>query len=291
MERFAPLWRRYLKRRLEQAMMEAKAKRGQADAGTAAGYAPVSDETQERRRRPDAGADYLDLMDAVARRNAKSEQANRETYRELRSAWDEVRPLDRKIEFERRQAQLSDNDMRLLQAASASGHSEILADCENQPAALHLYELEKQRRETLAPVREYNSRVRLEREMQAAEWAEIDRPTRRLGARSVYYLHRDAGAQHLRHFRQTAPRRGGRVHPRIPEAGARERGRVHAPPEPPARAHQRAEPQPPRERNRADARRGREGRGAPVCRGARHPTGRRDRSAAEPRRKRVPRDL
>lgn len=173
----------------EQAMMEAKAKRGQADAGTAAGYAPVSDEMRRAGGKAKrTAADYLDLMDAVARRNAKSEQANRETYRELRSAWDEVRPLDRKIESVRRQAQLSDNDMRLLQAASASGHSEILADCENQPAALHLYELEKQRRETLAPVREYNSRVRLEREMQAAEWAETIASYASDKARGLYYL-------------------------------------------------------------------------------------------------------
>ncbi len=173
----------------EQAMMEAKEKRVQADAGTAAGYAPVSDEMRRAGGKAKrTAADYLDLMDAVARRNAKSEQANRETYRELRSAWDEVRPLDRKIESVRRQAQLSDNDMRLLQAASASGHSEILADCENQPAALHLYELEKQRRETLAPVREYNSRVRLEREMQAAEWAETIASYASDKARGLYYL-------------------------------------------------------------------------------------------------------
>ena len=173
----------------EQAMMEAEEKRAQADAGTAAGYAPVSDEMRRAGGKAKrTAADYLDLMDAVARRNAKSEQANRETYRELRSAWDEVRPLDRKIESVRRQAQLSDNDMRLLQAASASGHSEILADCENQPAALHLYELEKQRRETLAPVREYNSRVRLEREMQAAEWAETIASYASDKARGLYYL-------------------------------------------------------------------------------------------------------
>ncbi len=173
----------------EQAMMEAKEKRAQADAGAAAGYAPVSDEMRRAGGKAKrTAADYLDLMDAVARRNAKSEQANRETYRELRSAWDEVRPLDRKIESVRRQAQLSDNDMRLLQAASASGHSEILADCENQPATLHLYELEKQRRETLAPVREYNSRVRLEREMQAAEWAETIASYASDKARGLYYL-------------------------------------------------------------------------------------------------------
>lgn len=173
----------------EQAMREAKEKRAQADAGTAAGYAPASDEMRRAGGKAKrTSADYLDLMDAVARRNAKSEQANRETYRELRSAWDEVRPLDRKIESVRRQAQLSDNDMRLLQAASASGHSEILADCENQPAALHLYELEKQRRETLAPVREYNSRVRLEREMQAAEWAETIASYASDKARGLYYL-------------------------------------------------------------------------------------------------------
>lgn len=173
----------------EQAMREAKEKRAQADAGTAAGYAPVSDEMRRAGGKAKrTAADYLDLMDAVARRNAKSEQANRETYRELRSAWDEVRPLDRKIESVRRQAQLSDNDKRLLQAASASGHSEILADCENQPAALHLYELEKQRRETLAPVREYNSRVRLEREMQAAEWAETIASYASDKARGLYYL-------------------------------------------------------------------------------------------------------
>ena len=173
----------------EQAMMEAKEKRAQADAGTAAGYAPVSDEMRRAGGKAKrTAADYLDLMDAVARRNAESEQANRETYRELRSAWDEVRPLDRKIESVRRQAQLSDNDMRLLQAASASGHSEILADCENQPAALHLYELEKQRREALAPVREYNSHVRLEREMQAAEWAETIASYASDKARGLYYL-------------------------------------------------------------------------------------------------------
>lgn len=173
----------------EQAMREAKEKRAQADAGTAAGYAPVSDEMRRAGGKAKrTAADYLDLMDAVAWRNAKSEQANRETYRELRSAWDEVRPLDRKIESVRLQAQLSDNDMRLLQAASASGHSEILADCENQPAALHLYELEKQRRETLAPVREYNSRVRLEREMQAAEWAETIASYASDKARGLYYL-------------------------------------------------------------------------------------------------------
>lgn len=156
---------------------------------TAAGYVPVSDEMRRAGGKAKrTAADYLDLMDAVARRNAKSEQANRETYRELRSAWDEVRPLDRKIESVRRQAQLSDNDKRLLQAASASGHSEILADCENQPAALHLYELEKQRRELLAPVREYNSRVRLEREMQAAEWAETIASYASDKARGLYYL-------------------------------------------------------------------------------------------------------
>ena len=173
----------------EQAMREAKEKRAQADAGTAAGYAPASDEMRRAGGKAKrTAADYIDLMDAVARRNAKSEQANHETYRELRSAWDEVRPLDRKIESARRQAQLSDNDMRLLQAASASGHSEILADCENQPAALHLYELEKQRRETLAPVREYNSRVRLEREMQAAEWAETIASYASDKARGLYYL-------------------------------------------------------------------------------------------------------
>lgn len=166
-----------------------QADRTRAASGTAAGYAPVSDEMRRAGGKAKrTAADYLDLMDAVARRNAKSEQANRETYRELRSAWDEVRPLDRKIESVRRQAQLSDNDMRLLQAASASGHSEILADCENQPAALHLYELEKQRRETLAPVREYNSRVRLEREMQAAEWAETIASYASDKARGLYYL-------------------------------------------------------------------------------------------------------
>lgn len=173
----------------EQAMREAKEKRAQADARTAAGYVPVSDEMRRAGGKAKrTAADYLDLMDAVARRNAESEQANRETYRELRSAWDEVRPLDRKIESVRRQAQLSDNDKRLLQAASASGHSEILADCENQPTALHLYELEKQRRETLAPVREYNSRVRLEREMQAAEWAETIASYASDKARGLYYL-------------------------------------------------------------------------------------------------------
>ena len=173
----------------EQAMREAKEKRAQADAGTAAGYAPVSDEMRRAGGKAKrTAADYLDLLDAKARRNAESEQANRETYRELRSAWDEVRPLDRKIESVRRQAQLSDNDMRLLQAASASGHSEILADCENQPAALHLYELEKQRRELLAPVREYNSRVRLEREMQSAEWAETIASFASDKARGLYYL-------------------------------------------------------------------------------------------------------
>lgn len=173
----------------EQAMMEAKAEKAQADAGAAAGYAPVSDEMRRAGGKAKrTAADYLDMLDAKARRNAESEQANRETYRELRSAWDEVRPLDRKIESVRRQAQLSDNDMRLLQAASASGHSEILADCENQPAALHLYELEKQRRELLAPVREYNGRVRLEREMQAAEWAETIAAYASDKARGLYYL-------------------------------------------------------------------------------------------------------
>ena len=173
----------------EQAMREAKEKRAQADAGSAAGYAPVSDEMRRAGGKAKrTAADYLDMLDAKARRNAESEQADRETYRELRSAWDEVRPLDRKIESVRRQAQLSDNDKRLLQAASASGHSEILADCENQPAALHLYELEKQRRELLAPVREYNSRVRLEREMQAAEWAETIASYASDKARGLYYL-------------------------------------------------------------------------------------------------------
>lgn len=173
----------------EQAMREAKEKRAQADAGTAGRYAPASDEMRRAGGKAKrTAADYLYMLDEAARRNAKSEQANRETYRELRSAWDEVRPLDRKIESVRRQAQLSDNDMRLLQAASASGHSEILADCENQPAALHLYELEKQRRETLAPVREYNSRVRLEREMQAAEWAETIASYASDKARGLYYL-------------------------------------------------------------------------------------------------------
>ena len=173
----------------EQAMRDAKAERAQADAGAAAGYAPVSDEMRRAGGKAKrTAADYLDMLDAKARRNAESEQANRETYRELRSAWDEVRPLDRKIESVRRQAQLSDNDKRLLQAASASGHSEILADCENQPAALHLYELEKQRRELLAPVREYNSRVRLEREMQAAEWAETIASFASDKARGLYYL-------------------------------------------------------------------------------------------------------
>lgn len=173
----------------EQAMREAKEKRAQADAGTAGRYALASDEMRRAGGKAKrTAADYLYMLDEAARRNAKSEQANRETYRELRSAWDEVRPLDRKIESVRRQAQLSDNDMRLLQAASASGHSEILADCENQPAALHLYELEKQRRETLAPVREYNSRVRLEREMQAAEWAETIASYASDKARGLYYL-------------------------------------------------------------------------------------------------------
>lgn len=173
----------------EQAMMEAKAERAQADTGAAAGYAPVSDEMRRAGGKAKrTAADYLDMLDAKARRNAKSEQADRETYRELRSAWDEVRPLDRKIESVRRQAQLSDNDKRLLQAASASGHSEILADCENQPAALHLYELEKQRRELLVPVREYNGRVRLEREMQAAEWAETIASYASDKARGLYYL-------------------------------------------------------------------------------------------------------
>lgn len=173
----------------EQAMMEAKAERAQADAGAAAGYAPVSDEMRRAGGKAKrTAADYLDMLDAKARRNAESEQANRATYRELRSAWDEVHPLDRKIESVRRQAQLSDNDMRLLQAASASGHSEILADCENQPAALHLYELEKQRRELLAPVREYNGRVRLEHEMQAAEWAETIAAYASDKARGLYYL-------------------------------------------------------------------------------------------------------
>ncbi len=149
--------------------------------------APASDEMRlagESAKR--TAADYLDSIDAM--RDKEGEQANRETYRELRAAWDEARSVEDKIEFVRKQVQLTDRDKRLLQAALASGHSEILADCENQPAALHLYELENRQRETLASVREYNNHARIEREMQAEQWAEKIAEHASDKARGLYYL-------------------------------------------------------------------------------------------------------
>ena len=114
--------------------------------------------------------DYLDTLKES--RNLAAADANEQLYHDLLDSYEKVRPIDAELEQARKITQLSQRDQKLLQSALLGGGREVLTKCENQPGAMRLYDLEVQKREAMKPVNEYNSRVRMEREMQADEWAD-----------------------------------------------------------------------------------------------------------------------
>lgn len=114
--------------------------------------------------------DYLDTLKNS--RKLTAADANKQLYHDLLDSYEKVRPIDAELEQARKITQLSQRDQKLLQSALLGGGREVLTKCENQPGAMRLYDLEVQKRENMKPVNEYNGRVRMEREMQADEWAD-----------------------------------------------------------------------------------------------------------------------
>lgn len=114
--------------------------------------------------------DYLDALENS--RKLTAADANKQLYHDLLDSYEKVRPIDAELEQARKITQLSQRDQKLLQSALLGGGREVLTKCENQPGAMRLYDLEVQKRENMKPVNEYNGRVRMEREMQADEWAD-----------------------------------------------------------------------------------------------------------------------
>lgn len=114
--------------------------------------------------------DYLDTLKNS--RKLTAADANKQLYHDLLDSYEKVRPIDAELEQVRKITQLSQRDQKLLQSALLGGGREVLTKCENQPGTMRLYDLEVQKREAMKPVNEYNSRVRMEREMQADEWAD-----------------------------------------------------------------------------------------------------------------------
>lgn len=130
--------------------------------------------------------DYLDTLKES--RNLAAADTNKQLYHDLLDSYEKVRPIDAELEQARKMTQLSQRDQKLLQSALLGGGREVLSKCENQPGAMRLYDLEVQKREAMKPVNEYNSRVRMEREMQADEWADRIAEFATDKKRGLYYI-------------------------------------------------------------------------------------------------------
>lgn len=130
--------------------------------------------------------DYLDTLKES--RNLAAADTNKQLYHDLLDSYEKVRPIDAELEQARKMTQLSQRDQKLLQSALLGGGREVLSKCANQPGAMRLYDLEVQKREAMKPVNEYNSRVRMEREMQADEWADRIAEFATDKKRGLYYI-------------------------------------------------------------------------------------------------------
>ena len=130
--------------------------------------------------------DYLDTLKES--RNLAAADANEQLYHDLLDSYEKVRPIDAELEQARKMTQLSQRDRKLLQSALLGGGRDVLANCENQPGAMRLYDLETQKREAMKLVNEYNSRVRMEREMQADDWADRIAEFATDKKRGLYYI-------------------------------------------------------------------------------------------------------
>ena len=99
-------------------------------------------------------------------------QARHEHAAELRTAWEQVRQLDRKIEQFRERNPISGADERLLQATLVNRQTNAFNDTDAPEVLMHLYDLANERKTLMEPLREYSQARREALELNAQETAD-----------------------------------------------------------------------------------------------------------------------
>ena len=91
---------------------------------------------------------------------------------ELRETWELARPVQEQIEKFKERYPLSDREEQLLQAALVNGSTERFADCADPTAMMHLYQMQKELRQRMEPIREYQQARRDTLQANAEEMAD-----------------------------------------------------------------------------------------------------------------------
>lgn len=99
-------------------------------------------------------------------------QARHEHAAELRTAWEQVRQLDRQIEKFKERNPISDAEERLLQSTLINRQTNAFNDTDKPEVFMHLYELANERKTLMEPLREYSQARREALELNAQETAD-----------------------------------------------------------------------------------------------------------------------
>lgn len=99
-------------------------------------------------------------------------QARHEQAQALRASWEQVRELDKQIEYIKKKASISDADERLLQATLVNRQTNAFNDTDAPEVLMHLYDLANERNTLMEPLREYSQSRREALALSASDMAD-----------------------------------------------------------------------------------------------------------------------
>lgn len=99
-------------------------------------------------------------------------QARHEQAQALRASWEQVRELDKQIEYIKKKASISDADEQLLQATLVNRQTNAFNDTDAPEVLMHLYDLANERNTLMEPLREYSQSRREALALSASDMAD-----------------------------------------------------------------------------------------------------------------------
>lgn len=99
-------------------------------------------------------------------------QARHEQAQALRASWEQVREIDKQIEYIKKKASISDVDEQLLQATLVNRQTNAFNDADAPEVLMHLYDLANERKTLMEPLREYSQSRREALTLSASDMAD-----------------------------------------------------------------------------------------------------------------------
>ena len=99
-------------------------------------------------------------------------QTRHEQAQALRASWEQVREIDKQIEYIKKKASISDTDEQLLQATLVNRQTNAFNDTDAPEVLMHLYDLANERKTLMEPLREYSQSRREALALSASDMAD-----------------------------------------------------------------------------------------------------------------------